>query len=218
MLFDTSKLLKKCLITKKRQIFSSKDINGFSNYRNNVKKTNYMDEQKKLEKEFSLVKKETFLLLMNLGIQEDKLENNFKSSNAFNGNVGALKDFVWGQFNKHISENSDNWDLQSRIYESMVHFRYKYESVKDVSAKKLAMDAFKNSNEHLLERSDINIKAQIVSFHTSCPVCYADNLRLIDLEEFFSTDIIPHKNCTCPGMGCSCRVGFRRIRNIDEQQ
>ena len=168
-----------------------------------------MDDQKKLEKVFNRMKKKTFLTLSQLGVSIDELERDFAIYFVPVGNINALKDFIWGQFNKHLARHPTDSQKQYLIYKSMAYFDYDYSDGKRVLELKIqAMRAFKDSEKN----SGINEyrHAQILSYPTNCPVCWGDNEKIYELDEYFSTDILPHKNCTCEGFGCACIVIFPR--------
>lgn len=173
-----------------------------------------MDDQKKLEKAFNRMKKKTFLTLSQLGVSIDELERDFEICLVPVGNINALKDFIWGQFNKHLARHPTDFQKQHSIYKSMAHFNYDYSDGKRVlELKKLAMHAYKMSNESALKNE--YMLAIIIGSHTSCPVCRAEESRTMEVNDCFYNYILPHENCTCEGFGCCCEIGFiRNSKNI----
>lgn len=168
-----------------------------------------MEDQKKLEKVFYRMKKKTFLNLSQLGASIEELEKDFEISFVPVGNINALKDFVWGQLNKHLARYPTDFQKQHSIYKSMAYFDYDYSDGKRVLELKLnAMSALKS----LQKECSVNeyLHAEILSFPTSCPVCWGDHGKTFELDKYFSTDILPHKNCTCEGFGCVCTIIFPR--------
>ncbi|MBU8883963.1 hypothetical protein KSK37_12780 [Kaistella sp. DKR-2] len=176
-----------------------------------------MDDTRKLEKEFNRIKKSTFLTLQQLGVPTVELENDFINSNIEAGNVRALRDFIWYQFNKHLQREAKDSDLQSRIYYAMAMFRFNYEEGKDVDRlKQQSIDAKKTHYKISQTGTGVVMDAKIYnSIKNCCPECTADDGKAFDLDEFLDSDRLPHKNCTCEGFGCGCSFGVvaRRDEN-----
>lgn len=175
-----------------------------------------MDDKKKLEKEFNRIKKSTFQTLQLLGVPTPELENDFTDSNIGDGNVRALRDFVWYQFNKHLDRKARDFHLQSRIYYEMAMFRFNFEEGKGVDElKQLSIDAKKTHYKLSEIGKGVVMDAKVYnSFKNCCPECTADHGKAYDLEEFLKSDRLPHKNCTCGGFGCGCF--FDAVARLDE--
>lgn len=168
-----------------------------------------MDNINKLEKEFNRIKKSTFLTLQQLSVPTVELENDFIKSNIRAGNVRALRDFVWYQFNKHLQREAKDFDLQSQIYYAMAMFRFNYEEGKGVDRlKQQSIDAKKTHYKISQTSTGVVMDSKIYnSIKNCCPECTADDGKAFDLNEFLDSDRLPHKNCTCEGFGCGCTFG-----------
>jgi len=175
-----------------------------------------MDDKKKLEKEFKRIKKSTFRTLQLLGVPTIELENDFTDSNIGDGNVRALRDFVWYQFNKHLDRKARDFHLQARIYYEMAMFRFNYEEGKGIDGlKQLSIDAKKTHYKLSEIDRGMAMDAKVYnSFKNCCPECTADHGKAYDLDEFLKSDRLPHKNCTCGGFGCGCF--FDAVARLDE--
>ena len=195
-----------------RASFRRKYKNVLAQSRLRVLEKCIMDDTKKLEKEFNRIKKSTFLTLQQLGIPTIELENDFIDSDVGAGNVRALRDFVWYQFNKYLDREAKDFDLQSRIYYAMAMFRFNYEEGKGVDRlKQQSIEAKKTE----IGRGVVMDAKIHNSFKNCCPECTADHGKAFDLDDFLKSDRLPHKNCTCGGFGCGCTFGVvaRRDEN-----
>lgn len=173
-------------------------------------------DDKKLEKKFTTLKSACFRDLENLGVLISEIEQDFADSKIPHGNLSALQDFIWYQYNKNISRYSHDFDKQVMTYNSMAHFRYKYEGGKGVhELKKLAVEAKKQSYIPISLDNQITMEAVIITAKDCCDACKQDEGRSMDLQEFLNNNILPHEECTCKGFGCTCWFGVRGKRDSE---
>lgn len=160
---------------------------------------------KKFLSEFEKIKKYAFDDFTVFGYSEQQIEKEFLSWNIKEDNVNNLKDSIWFFFNRLISEFFHDFQKQAQIYWSMAVFDYKYGNGKVVNMmKELSADARVNHFRSVHAKDRIITVDVVVVCGNRCEACMEDKDKRYDLIEIFKSHPLPHKNCTCAGIGCTC--------------
>ena len=172
---------------------------------------------KKVINEFERIKKDAFDDFAMFGYSEQQIEKEFLSWNIQDDNLNQLKDSIWFFFNRLISEFPRDFQKQAQIYWSMAVFDYKYGNGKTVDMmKKLSADARIFHFESTQKDNNIfQYEGRISVSKDSCAVCLEDKERKFDVKELFQSHPLPHKDCTCSGIGCTCSIGFAGKRDVN---
>lgn len=173
-----------------------------------------MDDRKIL-KDFQRIKSFAFKDFAGFGYPDEQLEKEFLSWNIKDGNVNHLKDSIWFFYNRLISEFPRDFRMQSQIYWDMAIFDFQYGNRKTVDMmKKLSADAkikyFESTHK---DHNILQYEGRILVSKNSCAVCMEDADKKFTVTQLFQSHPLPHENCTCAGIGCTCMVAFEARRN-----
>ena len=167
-----------------------------------------MSDEKTLKK-FNEIKSYAFKDFRMFGYSDVSLDKEFLCWNIKDGNVNHLKDSIWFFFNRLISEFPRNFQTQAQIYWSMAVFDYKYGNGKVVDMmKELSADARVNHFRSVHAKDRIITVDVVVVCGNRCEACMEDKDKRYDLIEIFKSHPLPHKNCTCAGIGCTCMLSL----------
>ncbi|WP_312820238.1 hypothetical protein [Kaistella carnis] len=173
-----------------------------------------MNAKNKEEERFLYIKRKNFDSLIQLKVPLKELEKDYVNYPVTFGNIKQLQDFIWFQFQKNVERHCNNFEVQHQTFLAMVEFKVVFENKTDnYHIKKLANDAFKMSHQNTFAINGFMMEAVISAHKNSCPTCLIDDGRVLSETEFFTNDVLPHKDCTCPGIGCICVFGFRGVRD-----
>ena len=169
----------------------------------------------KVLKKFQTIKSQSFQDFASLGHSKELIESEYLAAKINEGNLNALKDFVWHFFNKSILIFSRDFQKQAFIYWLMAVFDFKYGNKEKVfQMKKLS------ANARILHfQSDpptiIPYEGRIIVPKNSCDVCIKDSEKIYEIDELLNFNPLPHENCSCTGIGCKCTLSFVGKRNAD---
>lgn len=171
-----------------------------------------MEKAAKEIKEFNKIKNESFRDLIQLGYQEADLNKSFADNNILEGQTNKLKDFIWHSYQALLFENSKDFEMQSRIHWSMAVYSFKFEKGKNLDQlKSLSHLAKLNYFEAIDLGSDIESGVIIIS--GKCEICQKDKDKIFSVKELRQNSVIPHLNCNCTGIGCTCMYGYKALRD-----
>lgn len=166
-------------------------------------------------KKFNRLKSKYFSKLVSLNYPKEILDKEYLQCDITEGNLHRLKDFIWSSFNTAIYLNRKRFQFQSFTYLNMAEFNMNeedgkmVEELKKLSADSLVNDFLSKDNSIIPYEGSISVRED------ACSVCKVDKNKKFDVQELIKRHPLPHKNCTCSGMGCNCRLVFSAKRDED---
>ncbi|SFH92373.1 hypothetical protein [Halpernia frigidisoli] len=169
----------------------------------------------KVLKKFQTVKNEAFKDFESLGHSKKFIDIEYLAAKIAEGNLISLKDFIWHFYNKSILIFSRDFQKQAYNYWSMAVFDFRHEKKERVSKmKELSINA--RILDFQSKTSTINDYEVVINVSdNSCGVCLADRSKIYEVSKFLTEYTLPHRNCTCKGIGCTCMLSFVPKKNAD---